>query len=188
MYCTKPYNGYVGSYDWSKEDNCAHGKVLYITDLISYEAADYDGIQASFEAAVDHYLDVCAEIGDTPNNPIPEGYLKIEDAPTDGTVIWVVRPSDQQLFEAWFYPEGCSLVDSTLKHTGTWHCEVGGWFEEGELHYWLPNDEPTSAYLVTWQESDGEYQRLYDDEGNIYEHYRDDDFKSVGLTAVFPNN
>lgn len=140
MFCTEPYKEYVGYYDYSEEDQCVHGRLLYIVDLISFEADDYEGVQASFEAAVDHYLQTCAELGDVPNNPIRNGFHKIEDAPRDGTHIYVIRPHDLMRFEAWFDPEGFSRIGIRLEKTGTWNCEAGGWFEKGEVQFWVPKD------------------------------------------------
>lgn len=67
MICTSSYKGYIGSYQKSVEDNCVHGRILYINDLVTYEAEDTWGIQAAFEAAVDHYIETCKTLGDTPN-------------------------------------------------------------------------------------------------------------------------
>jgi hypothetical protein len=189
MYCTQPYKEYVGSYDWSEdeEDECVHGKILYITDLISYESDGYDGIQAAFESAVDHYLETCDAIGELPNDPIPTGYLKIDDAPRDGTRIYVIRPDDLKPFEAWFHADGISLLATGPEKTGTWDVEAGGWFEKGEVHYWLPNDQPTEGYVVKWGDA-VKHTQLVDSDDAAMEFYYKPNYKAIGVTAVFPNN
>lgn len=55
------YRGYYGDTNVSVEDGVAYGKVLYINDLITYEANSIADIQHSFETAVDDYLRFCAK-------------------------------------------------------------------------------------------------------------------------------
>lgn len=63
------YKTYTGSVDVSVEDKCLHGKILFIDDLITYEAETVEEIQAAFESAVDRYLQYCQETGKSPNKP-----------------------------------------------------------------------------------------------------------------------
>lgn len=63
------YNGYSGSIDVSKEDRCLFGKILFITDLVTYEAETITDLEAEFIAAVDDYLLTCKEIGKEPQRP-----------------------------------------------------------------------------------------------------------------------
>jgi hypothetical protein len=140
MYYTEPYLGYYGNVDFSEENQCWHGKILYIQDLITYEADERDDIQGYFSVAVDHYLQMCKEVGDEPNAPCPSHFRSIDDAPRDGTLINLIRPDDQELFEAHFHSYGAAFSAKTqsVQPMGTWYCKVGGWFEPGEVHYWLP--------------------------------------------------
>ncbi len=63
------YKGYHGSIEVSVDDDLIYGKVLYVRDLISYDASSVAGIKAAFEEAVDRYLAFCAEVGDSPEKP-----------------------------------------------------------------------------------------------------------------------
>jgi predicted HicB family RNase H-like nuclease len=63
------YKNYTGSVEYSEEDGVFFGKLLYITDLILYEAESKEGLQKSFENAVDEYLSDCKLQGRTPNEP-----------------------------------------------------------------------------------------------------------------------
>ncbi len=63
------YNGFCGSLEFSMEDNCLHGKVLFINDLITYEADTPQNLQKAFEEMVDYYLDKCRREGLEPNKP-----------------------------------------------------------------------------------------------------------------------
>ena len=60
------YKGFLGSMECSVEDNCLYGKVLYINDLVNYEANSPLELQRAFEVAVDDYLQTCEQIGKTP--------------------------------------------------------------------------------------------------------------------------
>ena len=60
------YRGYLGSIECSVDDNCLFGKILYVNDLVNYEADSPVGLRESFEAAVDDYLQTCEEQGKAP--------------------------------------------------------------------------------------------------------------------------
>lgn len=61
--------GYTGSSEISLEDGCLHGRILFIDDLITYEAESVTGLCAAFEEAVNDYLEYCAETGKPANKP-----------------------------------------------------------------------------------------------------------------------
>lgn len=56
------YKGYIAKVEFSIEDNCFHGKIVGIADLVTFEADSEDEIEKEFHAAVDSYLIFCAEI------------------------------------------------------------------------------------------------------------------------------
>jgi predicted HicB family RNase H-like nuclease len=53
------YKGFMGSIEISLEDDCLHGKLLLINDLVTYEARTPNQLQAEFESAVEDYLATC---------------------------------------------------------------------------------------------------------------------------------
>jgi len=65
---TIKYKDFTGSIEISKEGDefIAHGKILFINDLVTYEADDLQNIEAEFKAAVDDYIDTCAQLGIEP--------------------------------------------------------------------------------------------------------------------------
>ncbi len=63
------YKGYYGSIEVSIEDICLHGQLLFINDLVAYEAASASALESSFHEAVDFYLDKCKREGLSPNKP-----------------------------------------------------------------------------------------------------------------------
>jgi len=65
------YKDYVGSIEYSEEDNILYGKVLGIRSLILYEGKDVNELLNDFHQAVDFYLNDCAK-----NNEKPEKSFK----------------------------------------------------------------------------------------------------------------
>lgn len=65
------YKSYVGSIEYSEDDNILYGKVLGIRSLILYEGKDVDELVKDFHKSVDFYLDDCKN-----NNVEPEKSFK----------------------------------------------------------------------------------------------------------------
>jgi predicted HicB family RNase H-like nuclease len=63
------YKGYHGSTEYSLEDDCLHGRLLGITDMITYEGNSVKEIKIAFKDSVDEYLAFCKEQGKEPNKP-----------------------------------------------------------------------------------------------------------------------
>jgi len=66
---TIKYKDYYGSCKVSHEDKCLHGKILFINDLVTYEAQSVPEIEKEFHDAVDDYLETCEILGKEPNKP-----------------------------------------------------------------------------------------------------------------------
>ena len=73
---TLQYKGYDGSVEYSAEDRLLHGQILGIRDMVLYDAADVDTLEANFRGAVDEYLEFCHVENRTPNKPF-KGNLNI---------------------------------------------------------------------------------------------------------------
>ncbi len=74
---TMKYRGYIGSVEFSDEDNCLFGKVLGLyKTAITYEGNTVDELRRDFHAGVDHYLSQCSERGVAPERPF-SGTLNI---------------------------------------------------------------------------------------------------------------
>jgi predicted HicB family RNase H-like nuclease len=74
------YSGYSGSIEVSTEDRCLFGKILFINDLVTYEAETITDLEAEFIAAVDDYILTCKEIGKNPQRPF-KGSFNIRISP-----------------------------------------------------------------------------------------------------------
>jgi predicted HicB family RNase H-like nuclease len=60
------YKGYLGSVEYSDEDEVLRGRPELICHLVTYEGADAKGIKAAFQEAVDDYLQLCEAEGRKP--------------------------------------------------------------------------------------------------------------------------
>ena len=63
---TMEYKGYVGSVEFSAQDNVLFGKVMGIRALISYEGQTVQELVDDFHGAVDDYLALCQAEGKAP--------------------------------------------------------------------------------------------------------------------------
>lgn len=63
------YKEYVGIFEYIPEDREFHGHVLGIRDMIHFSGSSVDELEKSFTEGVEDYLDMCREIGKTPQKP-----------------------------------------------------------------------------------------------------------------------
>ena len=60
------YKGFYGSVEYSLEDECFHGKIAEISDLVTYEGNSISDLKKIFREAVDDYIIDCEQIGKNP--------------------------------------------------------------------------------------------------------------------------
>jgi predicted HicB family RNase H-like nuclease len=60
------YNGYYAEIHLSSDDDVFYGKLLGISDLVSFEGASVSGLKQAFHEAVEDYLETCADLGKDP--------------------------------------------------------------------------------------------------------------------------
>lgn len=63
------YKGYCESIEVSTEDSCMHGNLLFIDDLVTYEADSPSALETAFREAVDFYVEKCEREGLSPDKP-----------------------------------------------------------------------------------------------------------------------
>ena len=57
------YKDFLGSVHFSADDNIFYGKVIGVDDLITFEGRSVEELKASFEDAVNDYLELCEQTG-----------------------------------------------------------------------------------------------------------------------------
>ena len=73
---TFSYNGFIGSIEADSEAKCLYGKLLYISDLVTYEADTVVKLEKEFKISVDEYLETCKELNKEPMKPF-KGSLNV---------------------------------------------------------------------------------------------------------------
>lgn len=63
------FKGYTGSVEYSPADRVFHGRIVGITDIITFEGTSVEALEKDFRDAVDDYLDMCAQDGVEPQRP-----------------------------------------------------------------------------------------------------------------------
>ena len=74
------YNGYIGNVMYSSADEVFHGKLLGISDHITYEGNSIQALKQDFTEAVEDYLQGCRELNKTPETPV-QGRFTIRISP-----------------------------------------------------------------------------------------------------------
>ena len=74
------HKGYLGTVEYSAEDNILFGQIVGIRGLISYEGNSIEQLKADFKETVDDYLLDCKESGIEPQQPY-NGNLDVKISP-----------------------------------------------------------------------------------------------------------
>lgn len=77
---TLKYKGFIGSVDFSEEDNVFFGKIEGIDGLVNYEGTSVEELKSAFHEAVNDYLVYCKEEGIVPHKSY-SGALNIRISP-----------------------------------------------------------------------------------------------------------
>ena len=63
------YKDYEGTAELDMTRRVCRGRILFIDDVVTYEATSPEFLQQEFEAAVDDYLQTCIRVGKEPQRP-----------------------------------------------------------------------------------------------------------------------
>lgn len=63
---TMSFRNYIASIEYDPEDKIFVGHLVGIQDIVSFHGSSVTELEAAFHDAVNHYLAVCAKIGQTP--------------------------------------------------------------------------------------------------------------------------
>ena len=74
------YKGFTGTFEYDPELELLAGHVIDLRDEIYFEGESVTELKASMHRAVDHYLAVCNERGDTPDKSF-SGQLRLRMDP-----------------------------------------------------------------------------------------------------------
>lgn len=77
---TLKYMGYEGTVEIDIDRDVCRGKILFIDDLVTYEAETPKMLKKEFELSVDDYLKTCQELGREPKKPC-SGQFNVRTSP-----------------------------------------------------------------------------------------------------------
>ncbi|MDF3076720.1 MAG: type toxin-antitoxin system HicB family antitoxin [Sphingobacteriaceae bacterium] len=60
------YDGFVGSVKYNSDDKVFHGKIEFITDLVTFEGQTVAELEAAFTEAVEDYKELCSAVSKDP--------------------------------------------------------------------------------------------------------------------------
>lgn len=80
MSSTMTHKGQTARIEFDDRDNILVGRLVGITDVVSFHAESVAELRAAFEEAVDDYLETCARIGKAPQQP-DSGKMMLRVAP-----------------------------------------------------------------------------------------------------------
>ncbi len=63
------YRGFAGSVHYRTKDVSLYGRILGVTDLVTYEGQSAKELKAAFERAVDDYIALCERLGAAAKKP-----------------------------------------------------------------------------------------------------------------------
>ncbi|MCF8039442.1 MAG: type II toxin-antitoxin system HicB family antitoxin [Desulfohalobiaceae bacterium] len=69
------YKGYYGSVEYDSRDDQLHGRLIGISDIISYEGQSVNELKQDFQEAVEDYLETCREAGKEPEKPFSGKFI-----------------------------------------------------------------------------------------------------------------
>jgi len=72
---TLKHKGYTGTVVFDSDDRIFHGRLMGITDMITFEGASVGDLERDFRSAVDEYLKTCKRIGREPEKPFPGRFM-----------------------------------------------------------------------------------------------------------------
>jgi predicted HicB family RNase H-like nuclease len=94
------YKGYTGQVEFDDEAGILFGRVIDITDVITFKGTTVDEIRQAFQDSVDDYLEFCQELGKEPDRPF-SGRLPFRTTPERHRKIFLAAKLAGKSINAW---------------------------------------------------------------------------------------
>lgn len=73
------YKDFIGSVNYTDEEECFYGKIEGINDLITFEGASVKELKKAFKDAVEDYLELCKQLNKEPYRSVKGSFnVRIE--------------------------------------------------------------------------------------------------------------
>ncbi len=66
---TLRYKGYTGNVGFNADDKIFHGRILGISDVVSFEGSSVAELEKDFKGAINDYIDLCKKTNKEPEKP-----------------------------------------------------------------------------------------------------------------------
>lgn len=94
------YKGYAARVEFTSEDDCFIGHIAGIKDVVGFHGETVAELKASFQQAVDDYVDTCSKVGKTPQKPY-SGKLMLRIPPEIHAAIATAAELNGQSINQW---------------------------------------------------------------------------------------
>ena len=94
------YRGYAARIDFDPQIDVFSGRVLGLSEPITFHGASVDELRADFEFAVDHYIAECERAGQKPERPA-SGKLLLRLAPDVHSAATVAAAAEGKSLNQW---------------------------------------------------------------------------------------
>lgn len=72
---TMQYKIYDADFEYSEDDDCFTGHIAGIDDVVGFHAESVPDLRVAFEEAVHDYIEFCAELNRSPQQPLPKSRI-----------------------------------------------------------------------------------------------------------------
>lgn len=97
---TMTFKGYTARVDFDERDNILVGRLLGMSDVVSFHADDVASLRAAFEEAVDDYLETCAKLGKSAEKTV-SGKLMLRVPPAVHSAALIAAQASGQSLNQW---------------------------------------------------------------------------------------
>ena len=146
------YKGYEGTAELDMSQNICRGRILFIKDLVTYQADSPADLERQFQEAVNDYLETCKELGRNPAKPF-KGQFNVRVSPA------LHRTASLRAVE-----EGVSLNEVVVKALDSYLCVTAE--VNHNLYVTISEEKAPAVTSVSSSASEG---LLWTDEGT-YAH------------------
>jgi predicted HicB family RNase H-like nuclease len=94
------YKGYTGTVLFDADDRIFHGRLMGITDVITFEGASVKELEKDFRSAVEDYLKTCHKMGREPEKPF-SGRFMVRVPPEMHCAIALAAKRERKSINAW---------------------------------------------------------------------------------------
>lgn len=105
------YKGYAARIEYSEEDGCFIGHIAGIRDIVGFHGDSVSELRASFEEAVDDYLEACQRLNRQPQKAY-SGKLMLRVSPEIHAAVAVAAETNGKSINQW----AADLFSDAVKH------------------------------------------------------------------------